>query len=70
MAVIAPADLLVNYSEAPDSGSGIVSTHLAFLKVDQENPAEYRFVAVWQNRDPMVTDTLFFRRLLMEAAVR
>lgn len=70
MGVIVPESSFVRYWEAPDSGSAIVNTHLVSLKIVENIPSEYRFAAMWENRDPQVKDKAYFEGVLKESAVR
>ncbi|HLO60640.1 MAG TPA: DUF4861 domain-containing protein [Bacteroidales bacterium] len=70
MGVIVPDSVFVNYSEAPDSGSGIVSTHLVYMKLKENQPTCWRFAALWENRDPMVKDKNYLVGILKESALR
>jgi hypothetical protein len=49
MAVFFPDSQLVDLTEAPSVGNGIVSTHLVKLKLYADEPSRYRFMAVWEN---------------------
>ena len=70
MGLIVPADQLVRYCEAPATGNGIVSTHLASIKLNNESPSEYRFMAAWENSDPQIKDKDYFVRLLQAEAIK
>jgi hypothetical protein len=68
MGVIVPDSVFINYVEAPDSGSGIVSTHLVHMKLMENQPTCWRFAALWENRDPMVKDNDYLTGILKESA--
>jgi hypothetical protein len=70
MALLIPENQLVRYREAPDSGNGIVNTHLAELKTNIDEPSEFCFFTAWETREPLVKDTAFFEGLLKQAALR
>ncbi len=68
MALLVPAVDFKSIREAPVTGSHIVSTHLAYLKIKPEEPAEFAFLASWQNREKEISDPAFFKSVLMDAA--
>ena len=70
MGVVIPAGQFKRYWAAPDSGTGIVNTHLVSLNLSKDKPAAYYFVAAWENQDPQVKDKEYFIKLLKEAAVK
>jgi len=70
MAVLIPTDQLKKYGEAPAEGSGIVSTHLAWLNLYYDKPTEYRFMAAWETENPQVREKEYFISLVQEAVKR
>jgi hypothetical protein len=68
MGLIITAGQLKRIREAPVSGPGIISTHLASIALKKNVPAEYSFLAVWEMRDPQVKDREYFKSLIEEAA--
>jgi hypothetical protein len=67
MGLIVPISQFKGIREAPATGPGIVSTHLASLALDKDVPAEYCFLAAWEMQDPQVKEKGFFIGLLKEA---
>ena len=67
MGLIIPVGQFKRIREAPVSGQGIVSTHLASIALDKEVPAEYCFLAAWEMQDPQVKEKDYFIGLLKEA---
>jgi hypothetical protein len=67
MGLIIPAGRFKRIREAPVSGQGIVSTHLASMALDKDVPAEYCFLAAWEMQDPQLKEKDYFIGLLKEA---
>jgi hypothetical protein len=70
MAVFCPISMFINYDVAPVAGSGIVNTHLVKLKLYEDEPTRYRFMAVWEIENPLVKNRDHFLELINEAASR
>lgn len=70
MGIVTPADGFVSVSEAPESGPGIVNTHLISLKADAQKPSEYYFVVGWETGEPANKDKHYFRGLMIESAFK
>jgi hypothetical protein len=56
------------YREAPDTGAGIVNTHLVSFTPDKDKPVEYCFLAAWELQEPGIKDKAYFEGLLRTAA--
>lgn len=67
MGLIVPISQFKGIREAPATGPGIVSTHLASIALDKDVPAEYCFLAAWEMQDPQVKEKGYFIGLLKEA---
>lgn len=68
MAIFLPDSQFIRFDEAPVDGNGIVNTHLVRMKLYEDEPSRYRFLAVWENECPGIKDTGYFIELLKEAA--
>lgn len=70
MGIIAPLNQSTRIWQAPDSGTGIVNTHLIALKAEVEKPSEYYFVTAWETGEPDAKSKEYFVGLLKEAAYK
>jgi hypothetical protein len=70
MGILIPSGAFKRFWEAPETGSGIVSTHLVSLTLSNSAPTEYYFAAVWETRDSQVKEKAYFINLLKSAALK
>jgi hypothetical protein len=68
LAVIFPKSQFIRYWEAPDSGAGVVSTHLVSLVLGKDEPTRYAFVSAWERQDNKIKDRDYFNTLLKKSA--
>lgn len=65
MAVASKADQIVAFAQAPETGDGVVETHLLKLKLMPDVAAQYYFFSGWEYQDKG-----FVAADLFEAAVK
>jgi hypothetical protein len=68
MGLIFPASQFKRYWEAPDSGTGIVSTHLVSLSLNKNLPTVFAFLAAWELQDPGIKDRDYYLSVLKSSA--
>ncbi|HHH49946.1 MAG TPA: DUF4861 domain-containing protein [Saprospiraceae bacterium] len=70
MALLAKSKDVIDVSEAPKEGSGIVSTYLLKLKAENNKPTNFYFYAGWATQDKGYTDKSYFMKRLKKDAMR
>ncbi len=70
LGLLVPASQFVEYKEAPASGEGIIQTHLAAIKLDDNTPARYAFFAGWELQDTNFSSEAWFKDKLSKAALK
>ncbi|GAO30196.1 DUF4861 family protein [Geofilum rubicundum] len=70
LGVLIPDDQFLHYKAAPESGEGVIETHLTALQLTENAPSEYAFAAGWELQDAGFTNDFYFKEVLKKSAIK
>ena len=70
MALLICSSDLINTSEAPETGEGVVQTYMANLKITEAEPVEFYYYSGWELQDERFSNAQFFIDLIKKDADR
>jgi hypothetical protein len=70
LGIIFPAAEFMAYQEAPPSGRPVISTHMVFLRLQNNVPVVYTFATAWENRETGIKDKGYFEEMLKTEAIK
>ncbi|MDG5800965.1 DUF4861 family protein, partial [Marinilabiliaceae bacterium ANBcel2] len=70
LGLLIPQDQFIHQASAPDSGEGIVQTHLIALELNENSPTEFAFFSGWDFQDSGFSSFDYFFNKLEKAAYK
>ncbi len=70
MALLVPEDEFVGSWKAPDTGDGIVETHLVSMKLSNRKPTDFCFFVGWEYQDKGFARLDYFKEMVAKATLR
>jgi hypothetical protein len=70
LGLIIPKSQFLHYKAAPESGEGVVDTHMTALQLVDGIPAEYAFAAGWEHQDTGFSSDFYFKDVLKKSALK
>ena len=70
MAVLLPEDEFVDSWKAPETGDGIVESHLVSMKLSNEKSTDFAFFVGWEYQDKGFADLNYFKKMVAGATYK